>query len=296
MRINCRKYIPLFKIRLQEFTAGFAVSFNRLVTSMTSMEDHCCSCKDKLNGQVTEIEFFLPKGQPSNSIHNKERNVFIVGRVGAGKATLSNTIAGHTMFELSDPISSITRGARDKNNDSKTVTLNGVKYQLSIYLLDTSGLQNEIKLAYDIESMPDVNLILFVSMYGRFTPEEGKYLKSVIKRLTVCAKEISAFVITGCEDLTEEARQKTIADFMESETTKEIADFMTKGILTVGFPDLSRIHKNFSEIYTESIEKDKQKLWEVLENCEVPQSPQNLSLSMASKIPHTSNGPRCIIF
>ena len=264
---------------------------------MASVKDHCCSCKNKLNGQVTEIENFLSKGQPSNTILNKERNVFIVGRVGAGKATLSNTIAGHTMFELSDPITSITRGGRDKNNDSKTVTVNGVNYQLSIYLFDIYGLQNETKLTYNIESMPDVNLILFVSMYGRFTHEEGEYLKSVIKRLNVSAKEISALVITGCEDLTEEAREKAIADFMGSETTKEIADFMTKGILTVGFPDLSSVHNIFSEIYAESIEKDIQKLWEVLKNCEVPQSPQNLSLSMVSKISLTSNGPSiCIIF
>ena len=265
-------------------------SYFSLVTSRASTDQdcYCCSCKNKLNSRVTAIEEFLSKGQPNNSIPNKERNVVILGRVGAGKATLGNTIAGHKMFELSDPIASTTRGARDKNNDSKTVTVNGVTYQLSIYLLDIYGLQNETKLTYDIESMPDVNLLLFVSMYGRFTSEEGKYLKSVIRKLNVSAKEISALAITGCENLTEEARDEAIADLMQSESTQEIADFMTKGIFMVGFPDLSYIQKNFRETFAKSIEKDKQKLWEVLETCEVPQSSQKLSLSMASKILHTS--------
>ena len=295
---SCRDKLNSRVTAIEEFLSINQPSnyYYSLNTSMASTECHCCSCKDKLKGRVTAIEEFLFKGQASNSILKKERNVVILGRVGAGKATLGNIIAGHTMFELSDPIASTTRGSRDKNNDSKTVTVNGVNYQLSIYLLDIYGLQNEIKLAYDIESMPDVNLILFVSMYGRFTPEEGEYLKSVIKRLTVTAKDISALVITGCEDLTWEARDEAIADLMQSESTQEIADFMTKGILTVGFPDLSCIQKNFSETYAESIEKDKQKLWEVLENCEVSQSPQNLSLSMASKIPRISKGPSaCVV-
>ena len=273
-------------------------SYFSLVTSRVSTDQdcYCCSCKNKLNSRITAIEEFLSKGQPNNSIPNKERNVVILGRVGAGKATLGNTIAGHKMFELSDPIASTTRGARDKNNDSKTVTVNGVTYQLSIYLLDIYGLQNETKLTYDIESMPGVNLILFVTMYGRFTPEEGEYLKSVLKRLNASAKKISALVVTGCEDLTEEARDEEIAHFLQSESTRDIADFVKKGILTVGFPDLSYIQENFRETYAKSIEKDKQNLWDVLETCEVPQSPQNLSLGMASKIPRISqSASTCIV-
>lgn len=253
-----------------------------------------------LEKEVADLKQIVsPLSSPSKQIYESmetsptqaRRTVVILGKVGAGKATLANAIACNTIFHLSDSIDSMTRGVRKKNFQEKDISINGVHYKTSFLLLDTHGFQ-AVNQTDNIKNVTSVNLILFVYKNGRYTPEENDSLTIAVRMLGEDAKQVSALIITGCEDLSHDARKKIIMEFKASPSTKEVADFMEKGIYTVGFPNLTSINEQFIEGYRKTIEEDKAQLWDLVKRSEDAIKPQVSNAGYLTQKVFTTN---CII-
>ena len=107
------------------------------------------------------------------------------------------------------------------------------------------------KLYVHKDKFPDnVSLILFVYRHGRFTDEE-KALFYFGKQHFQSASTLCATVITNCDGMTSEAKQKIVADFKENGSTKQLATFMNKepGICCASFPDIDKLDKGLQDVY-----------------------------------------------
>ena len=122
-----------------------------------------------------------------------------------------------------------------------------------------------IKTFFRNEVVEGVSLVLFVTSERTVT----KGFVDTIERIKKHFKEVSlmsALVITRCETLSDDARERVVKEF---ETSKDphlgdIRDFMKKGIYTVGFPDLRMCKEKYRSNFEEEIEKDVKRLHEVV--------------------------------
>ena len=211
----------------------------------------------------------------ATAILQQRRNIVVLGKTGAGKSTVANQILGTDIFEVSTSIQSVTR--RIKNGEAK-LTVDDVDYNIKIIdtvgLFDTGAITNNeiirvIKTHFQQQVPEGVNLVLFVFKEGRFTKEEKETFDYIIAKFSKEISDISALVITNCELKSETAREKIIAEFRENVTTKPIAEFVKKGIFTVGFPNIEEIDdEDFKPKIQERIKKDKEVLQTFVRSCE----------------------------
>lgn len=95
---------------------------------------------------------------------------------------------------------------------------------------------------------------------------------------------ISALVVTSCDDLDEDGREKVRKEFFSNANTTEVANFMGKGIFTVGFPDLSKVKPKYREDYEADAKQDAEVLRELVCECSILRlSQQNFEDSFWSK-------------
>jgi hypothetical protein len=209
----------------------------------------------------------------------RTRTIVILGKVGMGKATIANKIAGTTVFPVLSPVESMVRepGQREKGcfqpsvpttklyRDSKLINLR-------FMLFDTrSSDKNQTLFRRECEeNLADkgVNLIMFVLNEKTLTHEDTDLMDDVVKHLQ---KEkvagSSVLVLTGCEQLGKEARQEYHKKLHESKLTKNIANFVSQELL-VGFPDEMTTSPLFMQQYQEAVEEDTQNLRDlVLKSC-----------------------------
>ena len=137
-------------------------------------------------------------------------------------------------------------------------------------MVETTGLfcppnifSNDDKKLPDLEIIKErvpngFNIVLVVIKKGRLTVEEEHSYKDIIQSLSDEISSIFALVITGCENMSPEARSDCIADFTKA--YPEIAQFMQKGIHTVGFPNITRMQPAFVEAYSEGMKSDREYL------------------------------------
>ena len=195
----------------------------------------------------------------------------MLGKAGVGKSTVCNSIVGSEKFAVSSGLDGVTK---EVTHEEVEFTDSGVRYIVKV--VDTVGLfdpasakrskaankkviQN-IK-TYARETIPEgVSIILFVFKDGRYTPEESETFRSFFRNFGDDISEISALVMTGCEQFNEEARLKKMHDFRQNRKTDGVARFMGKGIHLVGFPDTSKMRPVFKDAYQEGIETDKRSL------------------------------------
>ena len=131
----------------------------------------------------------------------------------------------------------------------------------TVGLFDTNSfsnkdIMNDIKNVVQNKLTEGVSLILFVFKQGRFTKEENETFKFIIKNFKNEISEISALIITGCDNEDEEGRKKIVEEFTINPVTKEIASFMGKGIHCVGFPTLTNMKQQIKTIIEEDMKKD----------------------------------------
>ena len=204
----------------------------------------------------------------------RDRNVVVLGKSGAGKSTVANNIVGDpSAFTVGDSLDCVTQKAT--HTQVQFLTASGTQYNLK--MVDTVGLfdmkiNNKAIIdsvrTYFQKMVPEgVNLVLFVFRKGRYTPEEKETFDYIMKNFRKEISDISALVVTGCEDLEEDEREKTKNEFHTNPTTKELASFVSKGIFTVGFPDLTKVKKKFKADYEADAKKDAQTLRELVCTC-----------------------------
>lgn len=207
------------------------------------------------------------------------RTVLVLGKSGGGKSTVANKILGNTLgtFFVAKSL-----GSQTSDISCKQVVLLHSHREYVIKVIDTMGLFDtamgksgnkevvNIVKRYLLKEIPEgVNLILFVCRQGRWTNEEQETFDCFNASFRDTVKDISALVFTGCENLDERERKKLMADFTTDSTGKrtEITTRMSKGIYTVGFPDICSAPPALKDGYKVIADQDQEKLRQLVYSC-----------------------------
>ena len=206
----------------------------------------------------------------------QKRNIIVLGKTGAGKSSVANRIVGMDLFEVTtSSVSSVTKHPSVKE---ASVIHDGIQYTFktidTVGLFDTAEKTNEEIFreakTFIRERVPEgISLVLFVFKEGRFTPEERKTFESLTKNFGKSKiTDISALIVTCCENMTPKARIALVEEMKSNERTNKITSFMKKGIYPVGFPNLKEVDPRIKEVHEETAKQDAETLHKLIRNCE----------------------------
>ena len=218
------------------------------------------------------------------------KTVIILGKVGSGKRTLGNHIAGEKLFNYES--SGVATVTRDTGMFTGKFTKNGILYH--IVTVDTESLgksyNNPIPLIK--QTVQHVNLIIFVIPYGCYTDESHGSLVHVLKNLRhEAATPISALVLTHCEGFTADMRRAIISEFRTNDSSARIAAFMGKSIHAVGFCDMTQSPPDVRSEIQKMIEKDEKTMIQLVEGCETSVSVSSLQAQVEFSYQRSSISP-----
>lgn len=197
---------------------------------------------------------------PSESL---ERNVLLLGRTGVGKSTLGNHVSRSDVFDVSSSPDPCTKEPKFTVFE---LPEKGLTYKVKV--IDTVGLfdgqKNAKKVIVQLKSYlqknfkQGISLVLFVMKQGRFDEMEKKAFKFIIDNFKKYVSDMSALVITGCDNMNPKKRDQIVKEFSSCEVTSPIAEFMRKGIVTVGFPDVTAMDEDdtMQKRFKQKIEAD----------------------------------------
>ena len=200
------------------------------------------------------------------------RNVVILGKVGSGKRTLGNHIAGTSIFQCKTAL-----GTRDVDSHYGEHTREGIVYR--ILTVDTESLRTGYNdpVPYIRRRFQEIHSIIFAIPHGRYTDESHGSLVHAVKSLHQQAKSVSTLVITHCEGMTDEQRKSIIAEFRDNARSSQVVAFMHHGVCAVGFPDISALAPNVKAILQNGIGRDEEVIRKlVVERCKVSLSVDHL--------------------
>ena len=221
---------------------------------------------------VTKSQLQMAEEVPV-SYESKRCNVLLLG---SGKSTLANKILRHDNFKTDSQ--KTAESVTDAVSSWERVIEGPGKVMYSVKIIDTMGFSDpardsddtvkEIARFFRDEVVEGVSLVLFVMKKGRVTVEVVDMVNLIEKHF----KEISAMsalVITHCETLTDEVRERIVDEYKTSREPAVITmyKFMQQGIYAVGFPDLEVTMDAVKPVYKQGMEADVKKIHEVIYNC-----------------------------
>ena len=198
-------------------------------------------------------------------------NILLLGKMGHGKSTLGNRMLDDDRsFKVNDQTSpqTITSSSLHVSADQHK------SYQINVY--DHNGLfegNSSAATLYPVVSR-ELNLVIFMLKHGCSFDEKAEEILGVVLTEWKISR-ISALVLTHCERLSKDEREKIIEKFKQDHPS--VAELMGKGILAVGFPDNSHIQPG-SQL-SQRVEEDKSKLKQLIYSCDetvvIPQTKRN---------------------
>ena len=198
-----------------------------------------------------------------------ERNILILGKVATGKKTLGNHIVGEGDFSH-ERISRVSCHYKEQR-------VEGLLYRILTVDTESLGVTGYFDpVTYIRGRFDNIHLIIFVTKKERYTEENHKSLMRAVRSLDPQARSLSALVITHCEGITDENRQGIVHNFKVDPRGCKVADFIDKGIYTVGFPDTSNMSP---KSYQSGIDKDENIIRRMVKDCDHSLSVKAMRLS-----------------
>jgi len=204
----------------------------------------------------------------------QKRNIVVLGKSGSGKSTIANRIVGAEVFRVARSVDGVTKRPQYEETEyGKDGFLYKIKVMDTVGLFDPSrdnkAVIREAKDFFRKNTPEGLSLVLFVLREGRFTPEEKETFALLTKNFhKEKVNEISALIVTNCENFDKEEREALKRDLRESAQTKSMCEFMHKGIFTVGFPATKTAKVAAKPIFAESALKDQETLRDLVRECE----------------------------
>ena len=133
-----------------------------------------------------------------------------------------------------------------------------------IHIFDHDGLFESANSIDTIFKTPQtLDLVIFVLKRGcSFDIDSREILKTITNKWKI--SQISALVLTHCQDLSEEERERVIEQFKKDHPS--VTELMGKGILAVEFPNNSYVENN-TEL-SEKVKDDKANLRQLIYSCD----------------------------
>ena len=206
-------------------------------------------------------------------LNMEERNVVIIGKAGAGKRTIANRIVGKDIFQTES-----ASAARDICHYKELWTEN-THYR--ILTIDTAGLNTGPRnpLPYIKQRFEMIHLVIFVTTKGRYTDESHNSFIHAVQSLHQQAKPFCALIITHCESITKENRQKIIEGFKAGDRSSEVASRIKENLFyTVGLPDISKVELSMKESYQKEISEDEKAIRRLVKECTSSLNVQDLAV------------------
>ena len=199
-------------------------------------------------------------------------NILLLGKMGHGKSTLGNRMLNYDgCFRINN------QQFPETHDGSALLRSESQCKDYKINVCDHDGLFEDPSLIdtlfYDIPQVLD--LVIFVLKQGRcFDADKRETLKVLVNKWKI--SRISALVLTHCERLSEEEREKLIKQFKKEHPS--VVELMGKGILAVGFPE--NFHVLHDLQLSQRAEEDEKKLRQLIYSCDeginiLVQYPQN---------------------
>ena len=199
--------------------------------------------------------------------------ILLLGLHGHGKSTLGNRLLNaERYFRVNNNLSpQLCTGSAMLKSKSQAKN-----YSIDVY--DHDGfLESHCSVESLLSHLPSkLNLVLFVVKRGhKFWSRHQKKLRTIITTWEI--DQISALVLTHCEQLSEDRRRLCSDQFKVDNPS--ITELMGKGIITVGFPH--SCHVQPGSLLSLSVKSDTKKLRELIYSCdegvEIPQTAHNNS-------------------
>lgn len=208
----------------------------------------------------------------------REYNVLLLGKRGSGKSTLGNKLLNHSNapehdpFYVSHSLQNVSSKAETRTGflhsiDDSTVKLKVVDTMCTLENRKESETFMESLSFFTENAVPNgFHIVLFVSKTGLWSEEEIETFKFITGQFSDELSNTSALIITGCENMTDETKTNYVAEFIEAYPA--IAEFMKKGVHTVGFPDVDRMKPAVGSMLKEDIRADQAYLRQLVYSCD----------------------------
>lgn len=208
------------------------------------------------------------------SNEQKERNIIVIGSSGSGKSTLVNHIVGKDNFSpVRTGVNGSLKSTSEDNSDlstSNACVCKSCKILIDEELFHSRIIEvedvNQLKLHFysdcNCNEINRYNIILFTVRLGRDYDSYCEILENQLSMLRTVTNTISALVITCCESMNDESRNKHVEDFKKH--SLDTASKMGIGIITVGFQNLERVSEK--DYYESIIIQDRRTLRDLIKN------------------------------
>ncbi len=215
----------------------------------------------------------LYQATPDSVSTNQARNILIIGKTGAGKASIANAILGSNVLYVGTAIESSTRECND------IITVKSHKagsYNYKVALVDTVGVRDDRqqyqqirrRIIEALNSFESLSMIILVFKLERFSPQERESFQKAISilksRLVNDASSITALVVTCCEQKNDQAREEVRRELeMDVTAFAKVVRFAQKGTFLVGLPKLSELPPELKQFMEQRVTRDEQQLQEL---------------------------------